>query len=258
VAVLVDVTEQRALRRRLEAHRRELAEVGRLALGAGIASSAAHQLSQPIGALSSYAGAAVRLHQQGRLTAEQLGDLLARIEALASQAGEILDRLRSLIRRRTRPEAEVDINQVTETCLDFFKDRIEQQGVRVERRYGGELPRPIGDPIELAQMLIQLIANALEAMSETAPAERCLIVATSYDAGSQGLVIEVADSGPGVSPEHAAHLFEPWHSSKADGLGIGLYIAKTIIETYEGRISMGVAETGGALFRVELPAGAKA
>ncbi|MCU0836484.1 MAG: ATP-binding protein [Chromatiaceae bacterium] len=258
VAVLVDVTEQRALRRRLEAHRRELAEVGRLALGAGIASSAAHQLSQPLGAISSYAGALVRLHQQGRLTTEQLGDLLTRIEGLASQAGEVLDRLRGLIRRRTRAEAEVDINQVTESCLDFFRDRIEQRGVRVERRYGSELPRPIGDPIELGQMLIQLIENALEAMSETAPGERCLIVATRYDAGADTLVIEVADSGPGVSPERAAHLFEPWQTSKADALGIGLYIAKTIIETHNGRISMGVAETGGALFRIELPAEANA
>lgn len=257
VAVLVDVTEQRALRQRLEAHRRELAEVGRLALGAGIASSAAHQLSQPIGALSGYAGAAVRLHQQGRLGAEQLGDLLTRIESLAVEAGEVLDRLRSLIRRRSRIEVEVDVNQVAETCLDFFNERIERDGVRLERRYADGLPPPIGDPTELSQVVMQLISNALEAMAGLARDERRLIVATDYDAAAGQVRIEVADSGPGLSPERAAHPFEPWQTSKADALGIGLYIAQTIVEAHQGRISADVAETGGALFRVELPAGTK-
>jgi PAS domain S-box-containing protein len=252
VAVLVDVTEQKRLRQRVESHRIELARVGRLALGAGVASSAAHQLSQPITAIGNYVGAAVRLHRQGRLGEADLLDLLSRIESLARQAGEVLDRLRALI-RRSPSSVPVDVNQVADSCIDFIRDRIDRQGVKVERRYGRDLPKPVGDPMELGQVLIQLMSNALEAMEQSSPQERRLTIRTGYDRETQTALIEVADSGPGVSPAAVEDLFEPWQTEKPGALGIGLYIAQSIMETRNGRIEMEPRTAGGALFRVRLP-----
>jgi PAS domain S-box-containing protein len=253
VAVILDVTENMRLRQREASHRAELAKVGRLAIRAEIASSAAHEMSQPIAAMSNYAGAALRLHRQGRLGDGELVDLMTRIEGLANQAGEILNRLRMLIRRQSRPLAPVDINQVAESCLDFLDERIRQQGIRVERRYGRDLPKPFGDPIELEHVLIQLVSNALEAMEGIAVAERRLSIATEHDPAAALVGIEVADTGRGVSPALADRLFEPWQTDKPDALGIGLSVAQSIIETCKGRIRMTNADTGGARFRIELP-----
>jgi PAS domain S-box-containing protein len=255
VAVLVDVSEQKRLRRRVDSDRAELARVGRLALGAGIASSAAHELSQPIAALSNYAAAAVRRDQQGRLGADECRDVLTRIESLARQAGEVLNRLRALIRRRQQTPSPVDVNAVAEACLDLMGERIRRQGVRVARRYGRDLPMPICDPVELTHVLVQLVSNALEAMSEAAVGERSLAIETGYDPQMGQIHIEVGDSGPGIGPEQAEGLFEPWQTDKPDALGIGLYVARSILEQRQGAIRIGTSAAGGALFRVELPAG---
>jgi C4-dicarboxylate-specific signal transduction histidine kinase len=253
VAVLVDVTEQKRLRRRLEAQRAELAEVGRLALSAEIASAAAHQLSQPIAAVTNYAGAAERLHRQGRLAESELLDLLGRIGSLAVQTGEGLDRLRGLMRQRERSAVPVDVNQVADSCLDFLRDRIARQRVRVERRYGRGLPKPAADPMELAQVLIQLVVNALEAMENSNTETRCVAITTADDPGARLVLIDVADTGPGVNPELVERVFEPWQTDKPGTLGVGLAIAQSIVERYGGRICLKTSETGGALFRVELP-----
>jgi len=252
VAVLIDVTEKKRWRNRLKSHRIELARVGRLALGAAVASSTTHQLSQPIAAIANYAGAAARLQQQGRLGESDLLDLLTRIELLSTQAGEVLNRLRALI-RRSPTSAPIDLNEVADSCLDFFADRIDRQGVEVERSYGDELPMPIGDPMELGQVLIQLIANALEAMEGPSPHKRHLTIRTGYNSDEGATSIEVADCGRGVSPAAAQYLFEPWRTEKAGALGIGLYIAQSIMESRGGRIEMEGRECGGALFRVWLP-----
>ena len=253
VAVLVDVTEQKRLRQRVEAHRADLAKVGRLAWQAEAASAAAHQLSQPIAAMVNYASAAVRLRRQGHLGETELFDLLGRIEELAGQAGEILDKLRALIRRTNPPSVAFDIEGVADSCLDFLGDQLQRQAVRVERRYVPGVPKTIGDPVELEHVLIQLVSNALEAMDGVPPAQRRLMVGIAHDPETDRVVIEVADTGPGVSPDLSDRLFDPWQTSKPGALGLGLTVAQTIIESRGGRIYMASPRSGGARFRVELP-----
>ncbi|MFZ0790593.1 MAG: ATP-binding protein [Chromatiaceae bacterium] len=253
VAVLVDVTEQKRLRERMESHRAALARVGRQALRAEIASAAAHSLSQPVTAMAAYAGAAVRLQKQGRLREVELVDLLSRIETLANEAGTILDKLRALIRHGNQPAVPVDVNQVAESCLDFLREGIQQRGVRIERRFGNNLPKPIGDPIELGHVLIQLISNALEAMQDAAMDKRRLSISTGHDSQADLIVIEVSDTGPGVRPELVGLLFDPWRMDQPEGLGIGLSVARTIVESHGGEICMKNEEAGGATFRVALP-----
>jgi len=253
VAVLVDVTEQRRLQSRIQGHRSELVQFGRLVLGAEIAAAAAHQLSQPIAAISNYAGAVVRLQQRGRLGDNELSEILGRIDKLAGQSGEILDKLRARIRRRESAPTCFDANQVATSCLDFLKGRVERQGVKIERRYGKDLPKLVGDPIELEHALIQLASNALDAMEATAWGQRHLVVSTGHDPQANLIIMEMRDTGPGVSAALADRLFEPWETDKPGALGIGLSIAQTIIEAFGGRICIETPTTGGALFRTELP-----
>jgi C4-dicarboxylate-specific signal transduction histidine kinase len=253
VAVLVDVTERKRLQARLQRHRAELVKFGHLVLGAEIASAAAHQLSQPIAAICNYAGAAARLHGQGRLGEDELQDMLARIERLAAQGGDILNRLRARIRRR-EPSAKVfGLNQVVSSAVDFLEERLAREGVRVEHHYGHDLPQLKGDPLQLEHALIQLVSNALDAMEETARGSRRLSVTTWMDSDSQRVVAVIADTGPGVSPPLAECLFEPWATDKPGALGIGLTIAETIVEAMAGQIRLEPTASGGARFRVELP-----
>lgn len=255
IAALLDVTEQKRLRARIEEHRSELHRVGHLALTAAIAASAAHHLSQPIAAIGTYARAALRLQQNGRASEALLSSILANIERLSLQSGETLDGLRSLIRRRKLPPAPIEVNTVAESCLQGLKERIKRDGVKVRRRYGDGLPRLMGDPIELEQALIQLVGNALDAMSDTPIRKRQLCISTFQETQRNLLIIEIEDTGPGVTPELKDRLFEPWVSNKPDALGLGLSIAQRITDGFNGRIHYEKAGSSGALFRLELPAG---
>lgn len=253
VSVLVDVTEQRYLRKRLELERAELIELAPLALGAAIASAAVHRLSQPIAAMNNYAGAVVRMREQRRLTEAELRDLLARIEACATKAGEGLDELRTLICHHNRPAVPVNLNQVADSCLQFLRDRIEHFGVAVDRRYKTALPRLMGDPTELSHVLIQLVSNSLESLVGIEPAERKLSVVTGHDPERGVVMIGVANGRRSVHPERATQLFDPLPPEKPDAMGIGLHIARAIVDNYEGRIYLKKGELGGLLFCVEFP-----
>jgi PAS domain S-box-containing protein len=253
VAVLVDVTERRRMEARLQARRAELARFGRLVLGAEIASVTAHQLSQPLAALSNYVGAALRLHQRGRLHEPELGEMLERIERLSVQAGAILDRLRARIRRGESPPKAFDVDAVVTSCLDFLGDRIQRAGVRVQRRCEASLPAVQGDPLQLEHALIQLVTNALEAMETIDRSQRQLIVGMHHDASRGMLIIEIGDTGPGVSAALADRLFRPWETDKPGALGIGLTIVESIIESFGGSIRMEPGIPRGARFSIALP-----
>jgi PAS domain S-box-containing protein len=254
VAVLVDLTEQKRLQAQVLGHRAELVKMGQMVLGAEIASAAAHQLSQPIAAICNYAGAAARLHEQRRLGEDTLRDTLERIQSLSDQSGQILNRLRSRIRRREPSSASFDLSQVVSSCLEFLKERIHRQRVAVARCSDPNLPQLIGDPLELEHALIQLATNALDSMERTPPEVRRLSISTIYDRKAASIVVEIVDTGPGVSPPLADRLFDAWETDKPGALGIGLPIAQTIVEGFGGRIRMESPERGGAVCRVELPA----
>jgi C4-dicarboxylate-specific signal transduction histidine kinase len=203
--------------------------------------------------MSNYAGAAVRLYEQQRLGEAELLDILARIEACATKAGEGLDEIRALTRHRNAPAAPVNLNQAVDTCLQFLSDRIERLGVAVDRRYATALPTLMGDPIELSHVLIQLVSGSLEALADIKAAERRLSVGTSRDPERGVVLIEVADSRCRVHPELERQLFEPLPAERLNATAFGLSIAKAIVNTYEGAICMKKGNLGGLCFCVELP-----
>lgn len=253
IAAMLDVTAQKRLQARVETHRAELQRVGRLVLTAEIAASAADSLSQPIAALESYAHTALRLQRDGRLNAEQLVAILEEIERLSAQSGHALDRVRALIQRRNQPPEPVDVNAVAASCIDGVKGRIQHLGARFVANYEDGLPVLYGDPIELEQALAQLVDNALDALRDSPLQRRQLYLTTSHDAEGDQVVIQIEDTGPGVSQGLVQQLFEPWEPGRTGGVGLGLKIAQTIVESFQGRIRYEAGPRGGAIFRVELP-----
>jgi len=254
VMTLVDITTRIRLKRRLEHNRSELARVGRLALTAEIAAAASHQLSQPIAAMAAYAGAAERLLQSRELGEERLKEMLTDMTRVAARASDTLASLRTLIRRRGVAPEEIGVNELVASSLLYLDERLVEENVTVRRDLGSHLPRLNGDPVELEQMLIQLVVNAIDALQATPRRMRRLVISTSHHAASDMIVIRVVDSGEGISPGLADRLFEPWVSTREDALGIGLSIARTIVENHGGRIGVELPESPGAVFKIELPA----
>jgi PAS domain S-box-containing protein len=255
VVTLMDITERKRLQGRLREHEGELARVGRLALMGEIAAMASHQLSQPVAAMSNYAGAAVQLQRTGRLDQARLAEILDHINRLAERAGRALDNLRSLVRRREVSPAGVDLNAVVRSCLEVLADRLTRDGVRLECNLADDLPRLGGDPMELEQILMHLVINALDALEQVPRDRRRLWIRTARDRDSERVRVEVGDSGAGVAPELEDRLFEPWVTNKPDGLGIGLSIVRTLAEGYGGRVWMAPADPFGTVFSVEFQGG---
>ncbi|MGA7980036.1 MAG: ATP-binding protein [Chromatiaceae bacterium] len=254
VITLIDITAQKQLQRRLVQNRDELARVGRLALTAEIAAAAAHQLSQPIAAMATYASAAERLHQSGRLSEERLAEILGDMTRVAARAADTLDSLRTLIRRRKVTPVRVEVNELVASSLLFLDERLVEDNVAVIRELRSNLPALYADPVELEQMLIQLLVNAIDALQGTPRDQRHLIVSTSQDPVGNRIIIRVVDSGEGIAPPLADRLFEPWVTSRTDALGIGLSIARTVVENHGGKIGVEVKDSPGAVFKIELPA----
>jgi C4-dicarboxylate-specific signal transduction histidine kinase len=220
-----------------------------------VAAMASHQLSQPVAAISNYAGAAIQLQRKGRLDQKRLGEILDNINRLAERAGRALDNLRSLVRRREMSPTGADLSDVAESCLEVLADRLTREGVRLECALADDLPRLGGDPIELEQMLMHLVINALDALEQVPRDRRRLWVRTTRRDGPVRVLLEVGDSGGGVAPELEDRLFEPWVTNKRNGLGIGLSIVRTLAEGHGGRVWMSPADPSGAIFFVELPVG---
>ena len=237
VATMLDVTTQKQLQARLDEHRAELARVGRRALIAEIAASAADELSQPIAALQTYAQAALRGQRDGALDPDRLVAILGKIEHLSTQSGETLDRLRALISHPVTAQP-IAVDAVLSACVDGFGTRIQHGGVRLTRHYADDLPPVRGDPMELEQALAQLLTNALDAMRKTPQDRRALFLTTRRDEDDDSIVIEIEieDTGPGVDEELVHRLFESWGRGGSGAVALGLTITQSIVTLVAGVI----------------------
>jgi C4-dicarboxylate-specific signal transduction histidine kinase len=149
----------------------------------------------------------------------------------------------------------MDLNAVIESCLQLLQDRISRLGVTLTRELDGPLPPVQGDPMELEQVLVHLIINALDALRRVPEGQRRLCLASRHLDGRGLVQVAVRDSGPGVAPEVAGQLFEPWVSDKQENVGIGLSIARGIVAAHNGRIWWEREGGEETVFIVELPVG---
>jgi len=229
----------------------ELALTGRLASMRELARNLAHEVNQPLAAVVSYAGGALQLLEQGRGEEAKLRRALEQIGVQAKRASGIILEFREFLRRQDTRHERLDVAALVHDAARLVQARAREAGVTIEFDLPPRLSPVVGDRVQLQQVLINLIENAVEAMAAAGSGERRLLISVVED--SQ-LEIRIRDSGVGMAPDLLPQLFTPFLTTKPHGLGMGLPISRSIVEFHGGRLSGENNPDGGMTFRVRLPA----
>ena len=246
---MVDITERKLADERARQQQDRLQSTAKLVAMGEIASSIAHELNQPLAAISSYCTGAANLLRNQTPTAEVLPALDKAVEQ-ARRAGQVIRRIYSLARPGESRFETVDLTRRVEAALTLMEGVIRQGGIRValELAPGASVE---GDPVLLEQALFNLLRNAIEAMRDTAPEQRQLSVSLVCEMGYAKL--SIADCGCGIDPGIAGKLFDPLFTTKPEGMGMGLAICRSVVENHRGRLSFETRPSGGTVFHVLLP-----
>jgi two-component system sensor kinase FixL len=250
---LRDATEDRRSREEATRLRNELAFVGRTAMLAEMAAGIAHELNQPLTAILSNAESAQRLLGSAEpADRAELGDALRDVVGDACRAADVLGRMRDMLRHRSPQRVPVDLRAVLEGVGRRFREQAVARSIRLSVEVPVALPAVAGDPVQLEQVLMNLVLNAFEAIQAGGGGPRA--VALRARAGADGVAVSVRDTGPGLDAEALAHAFDSFFTTKPSGLGMGLAISRTIVEAHGGRLLARNNAEGGATFQLSLPA----
>lgn len=231
----------------------ELAHLSRLIILGEMASGLVHEVKQPLTAINNYAEATIhRLRIDGEAAIQRVTENLSAISQQASHAGDILRHMKSFV-ESSIPNAEAaSLNQIICDCLALLNQEVRQGEVDVALQLDPQLPPVWVDQIQIKQVVLNLIRNAIEAVSAPRSMQREIQLRTFVWRGREAVFV-VSDTGPGIDPESAVRIFEPYYSTKEGGMGLGLSICSSIVETYGGRIYASRKPNGGAEFRIALP-----
>jgi signal transduction histidine kinase len=217
-----------------------------------LTASLAHDLSQPLAAILSNAQAARRLLAADSVDLEQITQILGDIVEDDKRAGAVIHRLRSLLKKGDLERVSLDLNEIVNEVARLVRSDAVIRNVAMSVELAEGLPRVRGDRVQLQQVVLNMVLNGLDAMREPHAGERSLVIRTAAN-GASIVAVSVEDSGIGIEPEHEEKIFQPLHTTKADGLGMGLAIARTIVEAHGGEIAAWNNPQGGATFRFTLP-----
>jgi C4-dicarboxylate-specific signal transduction histidine kinase len=256
VAFVVNVLERKRAEGeegdwRCRAVQMELAHANRVATMGRLSASIAHEVNQPIAAIVTNAQAALRWLDARPPNLEEVRQALDRIVRNGNRASDIMRQIRALIKRKPPQTAALAINEAILEVLALTRSEAEKNAVSVQTQLADSLPLIQGDRVQLQQVILNLIINALEAMSETSAWSRDLLISTRK-AGSDGVLVAVEDSGPGLAPTSLERLFEAYYTTKPNGLGMGLSICRSIIEAHGGRLWATANLPRGAVFQFTL------
>jgi PAS domain S-box-containing protein len=254
--VSLDITERRQAELEAAQQRQALAHASRLTTVGELTASIAHEISQPLGAILSNAETAEILLESKQPQLEEVQRILADIRKDDLRASEIIRRMRELLRKRALELKLIDLNAITSDVLRLVEGETRRRGVKIEKQFADNLPFVRGDAIHLQQVLLNLILNGLEAMSESSESNRRLTMRTAYD-GKSNAEVAVEDSGHGIPSDRLPLLFDSFFTTKSHGMGLGLSIVRSIVEAHGGRIWAENNSSGGACFRFTLPVNGK-
>ena len=244
-----DLTERRSQERRMHELQSELVHVSRLTAMGEMASSLAHELNQPLSAITNYLRGAGTLLKSKQVDASRIRDVLDRSAEQALRAGDIIKRLREFVAKGETQQTIENPGVLLEEAAALALVGAKEQGVRVTLRCDRDVPDIVVDKVQIQQVALNLIRNAIEAMETVSRRELTIAVKRQKDAA----LFSVTDTGTGIAPEIAQHLFEPFVTSKPNGMGVGLSICRTIIEAHGGRIVADSNKGGGTIFEFTIP-----
>jgi signal transduction histidine kinase len=241
------------LLRAVLAQRRE--REARLLTGDAVTATVAHEVRQPLSAMVANADAALRWLDRSVPDLEEAKAALREIAADGRRAGAVIGSIRAVFKRDTANRASLDINELIDEAIALVRSDLQRHQIRVEAEPNTELPQVVGDRIQLQQVLVNLITNAIESMAAK-DEPRFLRVTSEVDDKGGGVKVSVLDTGTGIDSQHVERIFDPLFTTKSDGMGMGLPICRSIIEAHGGHLWVAPNKPRGAVFQFILGADA--
>jgi PAS domain S-box-containing protein len=247
-----DVTEQRRAERALREAQAALAHVTRVTTLGEVTASIAHEVNQPLLGIVTSASSCARWLAAEPPNLQRAQRALERIMEAGTRASAVIDRVRTLVKREPVRVAPVDLNEIVRDVIPMVRHELQRSGVSLTSRLAEELPAVPGDRVQLQQVVLNLILNAIEATRQIESRSRQVWVASRVERG-EAVHVEVRDSGVGFAPDSQPQVFEPFYTTKPSGLGMGLSICRSIVEAHGGRIRARPHTPHGAIFEFSLP-----
>jgi PAS domain S-box-containing protein len=252
VVVAQDITEQRLAEQALARARSDLAQVSRVSTLGELTASIAHEVNQPLAAIVANGHAAQRWLAAQPPDETEAKAAVGRIIRDANLAGNVIHRIRGFVRRRETRQAALDLDEVVHDVLDLVRSEAQSRRIELVHQRADALPAVSADRVELQQVLLNLVMNGLEAMARTSGTTQTTLRLATHSDG-QSVQVDVQDSGTGVDPTVRETLFDAFQTTKSDGMGMGLAISRSIIESHGGRLWFAPNAAKGATFSFSLP-----
>ena len=250
--IFIDITEQKSAEAEVALQRQEVEHLMRVSVLGELSGSIAHEINQPLTAILSNAQAALHLLAQESPDIAEIRDALEEIVHEDNRAGEVIHRLRGLLKKGQRQAEHVNINDLVRSSVSLLNGELIARDIslRLDLDHAPSLTR--GDSVQLQQVLLNLVMNAMDAMASTPIAQRSIVISTG---GSQAGMVDVIvkDRGHGIRAKENGRLFEPFYTTKSHGLGLGLTLCSTIIQAHQGKLTLVNDERGGAIAKFSLP-----
>jgi PAS domain S-box-containing protein len=252
VGFVLDLTARKRAEEALRQLEHDLTHMNRLSMMGELTASLAHEVTQPIAAARNNARAALNFMDRHPPDLGEIREALSGVISDADRARNIIDRIRDQVKKAPPRRLHFDLNETITEILVLARTAITKNGVSVQTSFAERLLPVHGDRVQLQQVVLNLILNAVEAMESVEAGTRELSISTEQDRAS-GVVVAVRDSGPGIDPEHLDRVFEAFYTTKANGVGMGLSICRSIIDAHGGRLWAEPNERRGAVFQFALP-----
>ena len=254
----VDITERKLAELEAARHRNEMAHLSRVTTVGELSGSLAHELNRPLGAILSNAQAAQRMLANGGVDVAEFREILNDIVSENKRAAEVIRRLRLWLQKGEVQQHSLRINKVVRDVLKLIRTDLISQNVSVDTELARDLPTVTGDPVQIQQVLVNLVVNACDAMADCDIPERQLRIRTGIENGGDAVIVSVTDCGGGIRVKEVEQIFEPFFTTKAKGMGLGLSVCRTIIAAHRGKLWATNNAERGATFHFTLPKDASA
>jgi C4-dicarboxylate-specific signal transduction histidine kinase len=252
VAFVLDLTERKRAEEALRQLESDLAHMNRLSVMGELTATLAHEITQPIASARNNARAALNFLDQQPSDLGEVREALGCVVGDADRAGNIIDRIREHIKKAPPRKERFDLNAAINEVIVLARSAITENGVSVQTRLADGLFPMQGDCVQVQQVVLNLVLNAVEAMGSVEAGARELVISTEQTK-TGGVLVALRDSGPGIDPEHLERVFNAFYTTKSSGVGMGLSICRSIIEAHGGRLWAEANEPRGAAFQFTLP-----